>query len=81
MFFTSSSEDDVIRLRSSLSDIKFIAQESLRNSKDMSEQVKSIFDDIIKMSDIGMYKPKKDDMQRAKQAFSEKHDGCCGEDK
>ena len=48
MFVTDNSEDDVVKLRGSLSDIKFIAQETLHNHDDIPEKVKSIIDDIIK---------------------------------
>jgi len=81
MFLRDISEDDVVRLRSSLSDIKFIAEETLKNNKKMTEKIKSIMDDIIKIADIGMYRPKESSMERAKQAFNENHSGCCGEGK
>jgi len=81
MFLTDSAEDDVIKLRSSLSDIKFIAQETLIQNKRMSEKIKSILDDIIKIADVGMYKPRENAMQRAKQKFVEKHGSSCEEDK
>ena len=76
MFISKNPQDDVVKLRSALSDIKFLAQETLKNEKDMSEQVKSILDDVIKVADIGMYKPRADNIQRAK----EKLGGCCGDD-
>ena len=79
MFVTDNSEDDVVKLRGSLSDIKFIAQETLHNHDDIPEKVKSIIDDIIKIADIGMYKPKESGMQRAKNAFNKKY-GCCNEE-
>ena len=81
MFLTNSSEDDVVKLRSSLSDIKFLAQNALSNNKRMSEKNKSILDDIIKIADIGMYKPREDGLQRAKAAFNENQGGCCGDNK
>ena len=80
MFLTDSSEDNVVKLRGSLSDIKFIAQETLRNHAYISEKVKDILDDIIKIADIGMYKPRESGMQRAKKAFNKKYGGCCEEE-
>ena len=79
MFLTDSPQDDVVKLRSALSDVKFLAEQTLKNEKGMSEQVKSILDDMIKISDVGMYKPMPDGLQRAKEAFKEQP-GCCGED-
>jgi len=81
MFLTSSPEDDIVKLRSSLSDIKFIVEDALRNNKKMTEKTKALLDDIIKITDVGMYVVEKDGMERAKQAFNEKYEGCCGEDK
>jgi hypothetical protein len=77
MFISKSPQDDVIKLRSALSDIKFLAQETLKNEDDMSEKIKSIFDDVIKVADIGMFSPRADNIQRAK----EKMGGCCGDTK
>lgn len=79
MFQTNNSENDIVKLRSSLSDIKFIAQETLHNHKKIPEKIKDILDDIIKIADIGMYKPRESDMERAKEAFNENYGGCCAE--
>ena len=79
MFLTSSPEDDVVKLRSSLSDIKFLAEDALRDDQKPTERTKALLDDIIKIANIGMYRPGKNGMERAKQVFDEKHGGCCGE--
>jgi len=81
MFLTNSPESDVVKLRSSLSDIKFLAEDALRNNEKMTEKTKALLDDIIKITDVGMYMPEKDGMERARQTFNEKYEGCCGEDK
>ena len=78
MFVTKKSEDDVIKLRSALSDIKFMAEQALIKKGKMSEKTKSFFDDIIKIADVGMYENPKDSMERAKEAFNNQE--CCGEE-
>ena len=78
MFVTKKSENDVIKLRSALSDIKFMAEQALIEKEGTSEKTKSFFDDIIKIADVGMYEQPKDSMERAKEAFN--NQGCCGEE-
>tara|TARA_R110000824_G_scaffold254660_1_gene443664 strand:+ start:118 stop:354 length:237 start_codon:yes stop_codon:yes gene_type:complete len=78
MFVTKKSEDDVVKLRSALSDIKFMAQQALIEKEATSEKTKSFFDDIIKIADVGMYEQPKDSMERAKDTFNNQK--CCGEE-
>ena len=78
MFVTKKSEDDVVKLRSALSDIKFMAEQALMEKKGVSEKMKSFFDDIIKIVDTGMYEEPKDSMERAREAFNDQK--CCGEE-
>lgn len=78
MFVTKRSEDDVIKLRSALSDIKFMAEQALIEKEGTSEKTKSFFDDIIKIVDTGMYEEPKDSMERARETFNDQ--GCCGEE-
>ena len=76
MFVTRKDEKDVIKLRSALSDVKFLAQQALLE-KSLSEKAKTFFDDIVKLADLGMYQDPKDSIERAKEKFN---DGkCCGE--
>mgnify|MGYP006409850301 CR=1 FL=1 len=79
MFAINNTEDNVVKLRSSLDDIKFLATESLSNNEDIPEHIKSVLDDIIKIADLGLFKPKADVIQRAKQAFNEDQK-CCGDE-
>jgi hypothetical protein len=76
MFVTKKTEDDVVKLRSALSDVKFLAQQALLE-KSLSEKAKAFFDDIVKLADLGMYKDPKDSMERAKDKFNDEK--CCGE--
>ena len=76
MFVTRKTESDVIKLRSALSDVKFLAEQALLE-KDVSEKLKLFFDDIIKVVDLGMYEEPKDSMERAKEKFN--NEKCCGE--
>jgi len=80
MFAINNTEDNVVKLRSSLDDIKFLATESLSNNEDIPERIKVVLDDIIKVADVGLYKPEADGIQRAKQAFNEEQKCCEGED-
>ena len=76
MFVTKKTEDDVVKLRSALSDVKVLAQQALLE-KSLSEKAKTFFDDIVKLADLGMYQDPKDSIERAKEKFN---DGkCCGE--
>ena len=81
MFLTNSSENDVIKLRSSLSDIKFLAQNTLDTNKKIPEKLKVVLDDIITIADSGMYQPRPDGIDRAKATFNEQKNGCCGDEK
>ena len=78
MFVTKKSEDDVVKLRSALSDVKFMAEQALVEKEGASEKIKSFLDDIVKIVDRGMYEESKDSMERAKEAFNNQK--CCGEE-
>tara|TARA_A100001515_G_C4570326_1_gene209510 strand:+ start:211 stop:444 length:234 start_codon:yes stop_codon:yes gene_type:complete len=76
MFVTKKAEDDVIKLRSALSDVKFLAQQALME-KSLSEKMRVFFDDIIKIADLGMYEEPKNSLDRAKEKIN--NEKCCGE--
>jgi hypothetical protein len=77
MFVTKKAENDVIKLRSALSDVKFMAKQALVDGEGVSEKTKSFLDDIIKIVDVGMYEEPKNSMERAKQIINDEK--CCGE--
>ena len=52
MFVTKKAENDVIKLRSALSDVKFMAKQALVDGEGVSEKTKSFLDDIIKIGNL-----------------------------
>ena len=81
MFVSRSPQDDVVKLRNALSDIKFICEQTLVNDKELSEKTKATIDDIIQIVDFGMYKEPLTPIEEAKQLYTRKYGGCCdGED-
>ena len=77
MFVTKKSENDVIKLRSALSDIKFLANQALLE-KGMSEKTKTFFDDVIKIVNLGMYEEPKGSIEKAKEKLNSEK--CCGDE-
>tara|TARA_A100001515_G_C4477253_1_gene178891 strand:- start:50 stop:295 length:246 start_codon:yes stop_codon:yes gene_type:complete len=81
MFVSRNPQDDVVKLRNALSDIKFICEQTLVNDKELSEKTKATIDDIIQIVDFGMYKEPLTPIEEAKQLYAKKYGGCCdGED-
>lgn len=80
MFVSRNPQDDVVKLRNALSDIKFICEQTLVKDKELSEKTKATIDDIIQIVDFGMYKEPLTAIEEAKQLYTRKYGGCCDDE-